>query len=110
MKIKQIEYSELKSIEGTFNNVRLGMIAELQKGENPDAVLINLKNKVREEIAKVVFDGNWKIHEYNQQYEKLKSDVKSLQEIKETLEKEVSELKVVKKYFKGKEKGKNEYH
>jgi len=104
MKIKQIDYSELKSIEGTFNNVRIGMIAELQKGEDPDAVMVNLKNKVREEIAKVVFDGNWKIHEYNQQYDKLKEDVKSLKEIKDTLEKEISELKVVKNYFKNKVK------
>jgi hypothetical protein len=51
MRIKQVEYCELKSIYG-YGNIKIGFMAEIGRHEDFKAIMLDLKDKVRAELKK----------------------------------------------------------
>ena len=61
MKIKTLEYSETRT--KNFNNVKIGLSVEVDEDDDVDAVLLELKDKVKREIAKALDEqGNLKFN------------------------------------------------
>ena len=67
MKITQLEYRELYSPTGGHNNFTLGAVTDVVKGEDPDEILEDLKNFVRNKMIqdhgeyRSVKDKKWKL-------------------------------------------------
>ena len=51
MKIKTIEYRELRSRDNEFGNVCIGLTAEVEEGEKKEDVYNKLKDMVQEKLA-----------------------------------------------------------
>jgi hypothetical protein len=90
MKIKTIEYAETKTQPG-FNNVKVGFIADVEKGENADDVLKALKEKVGIETSP-------ELRSYSSYLSDMKEEITRITQVKNELQMEYNELrnKVVK--------------
>ncbi len=87
MKIKELEYSELKT--SNYNNYRVGARVELEEGEDEKSALSSLKEFVRKELAKAIVE---KETYYANEIKGLKEEVKTLEKQIDVLEKEKNTL------------------
>jgi len=83
MKIKELEYSELKTKD--YNNYRVGARVELEEGEDEKSALSSLKEFVRKELAQAIAErdslGQYytrEIESYERQRDILKEERDSL--------------------------------
>ncbi|MHC1587317.1 MAG: hypothetical protein ACXQTX_02395 [Candidatus Syntropharchaeia archaeon] len=87
MKIKELEYSELKT--KAYNNYRVSARAELDPNENETTALNSLKEFVRSELAKAVAERDSLGQYYNKEIETLRGQRDILKEHKDTLIEEI---------------------
>lgn len=87
MKIKELEYSELKTED--YNNYRVSARAELDPNENETTALNSLKEFVRSELAKAVAERDSLGQYYNKEIEALRGQRDILKEHKDTLIEEI---------------------
>ena len=78
MKIKEIEYGELRSLRD-YNNVRVSMRATVEDGEDPEEVYQKLVEKVREKIAEIAEADDWCIGHLRFRRDELRVDVETLE-------------------------------
>lgn len=74
LKITEVYYEELKS--KNFENCRVGLRASVTEGESADAVLINIRKEVREQLGKW-YNGDLYEH-YDQTLEEKRKQVVEL--------------------------------
>ena len=96
-KIKQVSYERLESDPHGYNNTRIGMVADIEKNENPVSVLNELKvlvdgrhdayREVRESQRKIIVIENRLSHfETNLHQIKLNDDqVESIDKLKKNI-------------------------
>jgi len=87
MRVKEIEYGELKTKD--YNNYKVSMRVELDEGEDPDEALEKLKSKVRKKLAEAITEQDPYYNYLEQEVEKLRDEVSTLREQKEQLMKEI---------------------
>jgi len=83
MKIKEIEYSELRT--SNYNNYRVGMRVELEDGEDERTVMESLKEKVRAELARAMAEGSPIGQYYDREIERLRNQKEILEKEKKVL-------------------------
>jgi len=87
MKIKELEYSELKTKD--YNNYRVGARVELEEGEDEKSALSSLKEFVRKELAQAIAERDSLGQYYTREIENYKRQKEILKEEKESLIEEI---------------------
>ena len=83
MRIKELEYGELRTID--YNNFRVVMRIELEDDEDLDKAFEDLKSKVREKLAKVIAEEDPYTTYLAQNKRELENQVEILREQKKQL-------------------------